>query len=43
MVVTPKVKLKMIKDAIMLPIEERIENGEALYEEVLTTRIEVTL
>ena len=35
--------LEMIRDAIKLHIEDRIENGEVLYEEVLTTKIAVTV
>jgi predicted RNase H-like HicB family nuclease len=35
--------LEMIKDAIKLHIEDRIENGESLYEEVLSTKVEVTV
>lgn len=35
--------LEMIKDAIKLHIEDRIENGESLYEEVLSTTVEVTV
>lgn len=35
--------LEMIKDAIKLHLEDRIENGEALYEEVLSTKVEVAI
>ncbi|MCW3109011.1 MAG: hypothetical protein JWQ09_3517 [Segetibacter sp.] len=35
--------LEMIKDAIKLHIEDRIENGESFYEEVLSTKVEVTV
>lgn len=33
--------LEMIKDAIKLHIEDRIENKELLYEEVFSNKVEV--
>jgi predicted RNase H-like HicB family nuclease len=35
--------LEMIKDAIKLHIEDRIENGETLYEEVYSDKVKVTV
>lgn len=40
---TKEEALEMIKDAIKLHLEDRIENGETLYEEVFADRVEVTL
>lgn len=35
--------LKLIGDAIRLHIEDRIENGEPVYEEVTTTKVRVAV
>jgi predicted RNase H-like HicB family nuclease len=35
--------LEMIKDAIKLHLEDKIENNEVLYEEVFADKVEVTL
>jgi len=35
--------LEMIKDAIKLHIEDRIENGESLYEEVFSTQVQIAV
>jgi predicted RNase H-like HicB family nuclease len=40
---TKEEALEMIKDAIKLHLEDRIENGEVLYEEVFADKVEVTL
>ncbi|MDQ6813989.1 MAG: type II toxin-antitoxin system HicB family antitoxin [Bacteroidota bacterium] len=38
---TKEEALEMIKDAIKLHIEERIENGELLYQEVFSSQVQV--
>ena len=38
---TKEEALEMIKDAIKLHIEDRIENNELLYEEVFSNTVEV--
>ena len=38
---TKEEALEMIKDAIKLHIEDRIENNELLYEEVFSNKVEV--
>lgn len=40
---TKEEALEMIKDAIKLHLEDKIENGEVLYEEVFADKVEVTL
>ncbi len=40
---TKEEALEMIKDAIKLHLEDKIEAGEALYEEVFSDKVEVTL
>jgi predicted RNase H-like HicB family nuclease len=40
---TKEEALEMIKDAIKLHLEDKIENGEELYEEVFADKVEVTL
>lgn len=40
---TKEEAIEMIKDAIKLHIEDRIEKGETLSEEVFSTRIAVSL
>jgi predicted RNase H-like HicB family nuclease len=38
---TKEEALEMIKDAIKLHIEDRLENNEALYEEVFSNKVDV--
>ena len=38
---TKEEALEMIKDAIKLHIQDRIENNELLYEEVFSNKVEV--
>ena len=38
---TKEEALEMIKDAIKLHIEDRLENNETLYEEVFSNKVEV--
>ncbi len=40
---TKEEALEMIKDAIKLNIEDKIENGETLYEEVFSDKVKVTV
>ena len=40
---TKEEALEMIKDAIKLHIEDRISNGENLYEEVFSEKVEVAV
>ena len=40
---TKEEAIEMIKDAIKLHIEDRIENGESLYEEVYSSKVEVAV
>ncbi|MBC7589266.1 MAG: type II toxin-antitoxin system HicB family antitoxin [Chitinophagaceae bacterium] len=40
---TKEEAIEMIKDAIKLHIEDRMENGEALYEEVFSSKVEVAV
>jgi predicted RNase H-like HicB family nuclease len=40
---TKEEALEMIKDAIKLHLEDKIENGEVLYEEVFADKVEVIL
>ena len=38
---TKEEALEMIKDAIKLHIEDRLENNESLYEEVFSNKVDV--
>ena len=40
---TKEEALEMIKDAIKLHIEDRIENGESLYKEVFSMQVQVAV
>jgi len=40
---TVKQAIELIKDAIKLHIEDRIENGELIYEEVRTEQVSIAV
>ncbi|MBZ0099964.1 MAG: type II toxin-antitoxin system HicB family antitoxin [Taibaiella sp.] len=40
---TQEEALEMIKDAIKLHIEDRLEKGEPLYEEVFSSRLKIAV
>ncbi len=40
---TPEEALRLIEDAMKLHIEDRIENGEPVYEEVTTATVRVAV